>query len=88
MSTSDSVKVELFIKPSELDFILKILDAFRNKKVLEFNMPQTENGPGLSYGKYITEGASLTENELLELVNEAEKSEKISPEEFRKALGI
>jgi hypothetical protein len=60
MATSNSVKVELFVKPAELAFILKILDAFRQKKVLDFNLPQKENEPDFSYEKYSTEGAPLT----------------------------
>ncbi len=88
MATSNSVKVELFVKPTELAFILKILDAFRQKKVLDFNLPKKNNESGFSYEKYITEGAPLSEKDLLELVDEAEISEKVTPEEFRKALGI
>lgn len=88
MATSNSVKVELFVKPAELAFILKVLDAFRQKKVLDFKLPQKENEQGFAYEKYITEGAPLTEKELLDLIDEAEKSENLTPEEFRQALGI
>ncbi len=88
MSKANSVKVELFIKPSELNFILKILNAFKQKKVLEFNLPESEKYTSFDYEKYITEGAPLSEKELLELIEKAEKSEKLTPEEFRIALGI
>ena len=88
MSTAKSVKVELFIKPSELDFVLKLLDAFRSKKVLEFKLPHLKGNSNIDYEKYITDGEPLTEKELVQLVDEAEKSEKMTPEEFRKALGI
>lgn len=88
MASPNSVKVELFVKPGELAFILKVLDAFRQKKVLDFKLPQKENEPGFSYEKYITEGAPLSEKELLELVDEAENSENLTPEEFKQALAI
>lgn len=88
MATSNSVKIELFVKPAELAFILKVLDAFRQKKVLDFKLPQKENEPGFSFEKYITDGPPLSELELLALVNQAEKSETLTPEEFRQALGI
>ena len=88
MATSNSVKVELFVKPAELAFILKILDAFRAKKVLDFKMPQADKEADFSYEKYIAEGAPLSEKELLELIDESEKSENLTHEEFRQALGI
>ena len=88
MSKANSVKIELFIKPSELNFILQILNAFKQKKVLEFKLPESESNTDFDYEKYVTEGAPLSEAELLQLVDEAEKSEKLTPEEFRQALGL
>lgn len=38
---------------------------------------------GFSYEKYITEGAPLSEKELLELIDKAENSENLSPEAFK-----
>ena len=88
MTATNNIKVELFVKPTELAFILKILDAFRQKKVLDFSLPETEKNTDFDYEKYITEGTPLSEKELLELIDEAEKSENLTPEEFKQALGI
>ena len=85
---SGSVKVNLFIQPSDLDFMLQVLKAFKKKKMLDFKVEKTQGSTDSQIGPLFLEGPPLTEEELLDLVQAAEAAPKVSHEEFKSIFDV
>ncbi len=78
---SSNIKVNLFIPPSELEFMLQVLKAFKKKKMLDFKVVEPE-------GSIALEGPALSETELLKILEDAEHEPKVSHEELRALFKI
>ncbi len=81
---SRGIPVNLFIQPTDFEFIVRILQAFRQKKMLEFSLPKPEE----MLASPMQEGAPLTQVELLRMVEEAEQEEKVSYEGFKTMFSL
>lgn len=75
-SATGSVKINLFIRRSELEFMLQVLGAFKRKKMIDFTIENQQDALAL-------EGPPLSEEELLKIVEDAEQESKVSYEEFK-----
>ena len=82
--------LQLLVETNDEKLLEKVRLYFKSltDKPVSQNALEPEKNTDFDYEKYITEGAPLSEKELLKLIDEAEKSENLTPEEFRQALGI